>query len=84
MAGAAGYGRRLGVGESSGGSGYGERRHGESSGGRVRATTAVGEKDGGAGDGEHGWRHGRKIDTEEMKFGFSGSSLSLVTPVGLV
>jgi hypothetical protein len=48
------------------------------------ATMAVGEKDGGTGEGEHGRRCGRKIDTEEMKFGFLGSSLSLVTPVGLV
>jgi hypothetical protein len=72
------------VGESSGGGSYGERRRGESLGGRVRATTAVGEKDSGASDGEHGRRHGRKIDIEEMKFGFSGSSLSSVTPIGLV
>jgi hypothetical protein len=55
MAGAVEYGRRVarrrlrrmgggGVGESSGGGGYGVRRRGESSGGLVRATTALGEK----------------------------------------
>jgi hypothetical protein len=45
----------------------------------------VGEKkDGGGGDGEHGQQRSRKLETEEMKFGLSGASLSLVTPVGLV
>jgi hypothetical protein len=42
------------------------------------------KKDGGGGDGEHGRRRGIKLETEEMKFGLSGASLSLVTLVGLV